>query len=140
MKREKTTSALVDDVRVVSELVDSGGGPLYGDSAYMSEGVRELCERMGVGYEVIERRVRGELELREEVQERKEERSKVRAVVELPFAIIKYCFGYVRCRFRGLEKNGAYHYLLLAGYNLKRMWGMLKKGRDGEVCVGMVNG
>ncbi|MCA1902821.1 MAG: transposase [Candidatus Hydrogenedens sp.] len=40
--------------------------------------------------------------------------------VELPFAILKHWMGYVRCRFRGLEKNGTYHFLLVAGYNLKR--------------------
>lgn len=51
-------------------------------------------------------------------------------IVELPFAVLKRWMGYVRYRFRGLEKNGAYHFLLMAAYNLKRIYGELRRAQE----------
>jgi len=125
----KTTSASVHDSGVVEELVDVDTGikELYGDSGYMSRDREAWCRERGIEYKVVRRRVRGETELNKSARERNRAISKVRGVVELPFAILKRWMGYVRCRFRGLEKNGAYHFLLMAAYNLKRMYGELKR-------------
>jgi len=107
---------------------------LYGDSGYMSKEREAKCKERGIKYRVIQRRVRGEGELSESVRKENKEIAKVRGILELPFAILKRWIGYRGCRFRGLEKNGTYHFLLMAMYNLKRWYGMIKRGLQ-EVCA-----
>ena len=124
-----TSSASVYDSQKVEELVEGVEvEELYGDSGYMSKEREEWCKERGIKYRVIRRRVRGEGELPEAIRKENKEIAKVRGVVELPFAILKRWMGYRGCRFRGLEKNGAYHFLLMAMYNLKRWYGMIKRG------------
>ncbi|HOQ32978.1 MAG TPA: IS5 family transposase [Candidatus Hydrogenedens sp.] len=129
VKRISTSSASVHDSQQLEELLEGVEvEELYGDSGYMSKEREAKCKERGIKYRVIRRRVRGEGELSEAVRKENAEIAKVRGIVELPFAIIKRWMGYRVCRFRGLEKNGAYHFLLMAMYNLKRCYGMIKKG------------
>lgn len=126
----RTTSASVHDGQICEELLEEGVKELYGDSGYMS-GRRELwCQERGIVYKAIRRRKRGEEQLPEEERKRNREIARERGIVELPFAVLKRWMGYIRCRFRGLEKNGAYHFLLMAAYNLKRIYGELRRGQE----------
>lgn len=127
----KTSSASVHDSKLVEELVEEMEvEELYGDSGYMSREKEAWCKERGIKYRVIRRRVRGEGELSEEVRRENRRIAKERGIVELPFAILKRWMGYRVCRFRGLEKNGAYHFLLMAMYNLKRCYGLIKRGLE----------
>ncbi|WP_187646905.1 transposase [Nitrosophilus labii] len=46
--------------------------------------------------------------------------TKIRAIVELPFAFIKRQMNYIQTKFIGLHKNSQCIYLFAAAYNLKR--------------------
>lgn len=47
--------------------------------------------------------------------------SKVRALVELPFAFIKKLMKYTETKYLGLHKNSQHVFLIAAAYNLRRM-------------------
>ena len=100
---------------------------MFVDSGYMSKENKKNLRKKGIFNCITERRVRGQKKLRKKQQKNNKNFSKVRAVVELPFAFIKRLMNYKETRFIGLEKNDQYHLLLATAYNIRRIPNLQKK-------------
>ena len=70
---------------------------------------------------ITERRVRGQSKLRPKQSKNNTKFSKVRAVVELPFAFIKKLMHYTETKYLGMQKNAQHIYLIATAYNLRRI-------------------
>lgn len=101
---------------------------VHADSAYKSQAVDECLAQRGIANGILEKRVRGQVELTPEQKAANRAKSKMRVRVEHPFAWIKKPFGKLRVRYRGMKKNVQHQSLLCAAYNLKRAASMLWPG------------
>lgn len=111
------TTAKVHDSRVLPALLHGQERVLYGDTAYVSRLRKRLYEQRGVGWQV-QRRAPRKARLSEADREWNREQSKVRAKVEHIFQVIKQLWGHRKVRYRGLAKNAAHCFGLLALANL----------------------
>ena len=103
----KITSGPEDDVAV------------YGDKGYASDARKRAAEEAGVTWAVKEKAKPGRaLTARQRARNRRF--GKVRAKVEHVFRVVKCQFGYRKVRYRGIAKNGAQVFALLALANLYR--------------------
>lgn len=76
---------------------------------------------------ITERRVRGQSKLRTKQSKNNTKFSKVRALVELPFAFIKKLMKYTETKYLGLHKNSQHVFLIAAAYNLRRMPNLIQR-------------
>ena len=127
IKEVITTTAKESDIKQLDNLTEDEKSFVFTDSGYMSKKNKKAFRDKGVFGGIIERRVRGQSKLRTKQQDHNKKFSKVRAVVELPFAFIKKLMNYTQTRFLGLEKNDQYHLLLATAYNLKRVPSLQRK-------------
>jgi len=119
-------TAKVHDSQHIDQLTEgeTSGGAVYADSAYMDkQRSADLAER-GVRDGIVRRRVRGQDELTDEQKRHNRGCSKVRALVEHPFAWMR-AMGYVKARYRGLQRNGLDLGLTALAYNIKRSLSLL---------------
>ncbi|MGH7262110.1 MAG: IS5 family transposase [Nitrospiraceae bacterium] len=127
-----TTHAAVADITQLPELLHGEEHALYGDRAYWSEGDRQACEAAGIRYRINRRGTRkrpnGARWLRWN-----RARSRVRARGEHLFHVVKNIFGFTKVRYRGLAKNTARVFALLALANLYLV--RKKLGAAGETCL-----
>lgn len=77
---------------------------------------------------IIERRVRGQSKLRAKQSRNNSRFSKIKSIVEMPFAFIKRLMSYTETRYIGLHKNTRHHYPIAAAYNLQRMPNLMQRG------------
>src|SRR5258705_9038488 len=90
---------------------------VYGDKGYVSDAKKRAAEVAGVLWAVKEKaRPGGRLTPRQRA--RNHRFGKVRAKVEHVFRVVKCQFGYRKVRYRGIAKNGAQVFSLLALANL----------------------
>lgn len=90
---------------------------LYGDKAYWSEDVREMCDATGIRCRVQRRAARGTpLSTHWEAVNRS--RSRVQARGDHGFQVVKRLWGFVKVRYRGLAKNTARAFAAFALANL----------------------
>lgn len=111
------TTAKVHDSRVLSQLLHGQETVLYGDTAYVSRSRKRVYEDRGLQWRV-QRRAPMKAPLREADREWNREQNKVRAKVEHIFQVIKHLWGHRKVRYRGLAKNAAQCFSLLALANL----------------------
>ena len=128
IKDIRTTTAKVHDSQMIDELTKDETKAIFADSGYMSQKRKRALRAKGVFGGIIERRVRGQSTLRAKQSQNNRRFSKIRAIVELPFAFIKRHMHYTESRYIGLHKNSQHHYLIAAAYNLKRMPNLMRKG------------
>jgi IS5 family transposase len=121
IKKVITTTAKVHDSTQFDELTKGEEKAIFADSGYMSQERKRRLRKNGVFNGITERRVRGQSKLRTKQSKNNTKFSKVRAVVELPFAFIKKLMKYTETRYLGLHKNSQHAYLIAAAYNLKRI-------------------
>ncbi len=110
------------DQLIQDELSGGGGGSggaVYADSAYMDKKRSSRLKDKGVHDGIVQRRVRGQDELRPEQKAHNKRCAKIRAIVEMPFAWFKRARGY-RTRYRGMRKNATDFGLWAMAYNLWR--------------------
>jgi len=131
IKKVKTTTAKAADINQLDALIEEESHYVFADSAYMSKEKKRAFRKKGIFNGIIERRVRGQKELRHKQRQHNRRCAPIRAIVELPFAFIKRRIGYTQTRFIGLEKNSQYHLLLAAAYNLRRAPNLQMKLRRG---------
>jgi len=114
-------TAKVHDSMHIDQLTESEppGGAVYADSAYMSKARKKRLEDDGIFCGIIERRVRGQDELRPEQKAHNKKCAKIRALVEMPFAWFKGALG-PRTRYRGMSKNAMDFGFWVIGYNFWR--------------------
>ena len=111
------TSGSVHDAKVMDRLIRDDDAAVYGDKGYASGTRKRAAEAAGVLWAVKEKAVPGhKLTVRQRARNRRF--GKVRAKVEHVLRVMKCQFGYRKVRYRGLAKNGAQVFALLALANL----------------------
>ena len=111
------TSGSVHDATVMHRLIRADDTAVYGDKGYASGAKKRAAEAAGVLWAVKEKATPGHrLTVRQRVRNRRF--GKVRAKVEHLFRVLKCQFGYRKVRYRGLVKNAAQVFSLLALANL----------------------
>ena len=111
------TTAKVHDSQQLEELLHGAEKSIYGDRAYIDQDKQQTYEAQGVRWR-IQRRGRRNAPLRQSDREWNRRQSKVRARVEHIFQVIKRLWGHRKVRYRGLAKNEAHYFSLLALGNL----------------------
>ena len=98
----------------LKNLVHVGCSPsMYGDKGYASDERKRAAEKAGVKWAVKEKAQPGR-KLTVQQRARNHRFGKVRAKVEHLFRVMKCQFGYRKVRYRGIVKNGAQVFSLLA--------------------------
>jgi IS5 family transposase len=111
------TSGSVHDATVMDRLIRADDTAVYGDKGYASGARRRAAEAAGVLWAVKEKAQTGRrLTVRQRASNRRF--GKVCAKVEHVFRVLKCQFGYRKVRYRGLAKNAAQVFSLLALANL----------------------
>ena len=119
------TPANVHDSLCLPDLLHGEETRVWGDSAY--QGQREVTrEHAPKARDFTHRRYRYKAMVNEEERAKNKTKSSVRAKVEHPFLIIKRIFGFVKTRYKGLEKNAHRLFVTCALANLylmrRRLW------------------
>jgi IS5 family transposase len=98
------TAANVADVTVLPDLLHGEETKVWGDQAYkgQTEVIRQHAPR---AQDMTNRRYRFKNRIDEVQRAKNRNKSSVRAKVEHAFGVIKRVFGFVKVRYRGLEKN-----------------------------------
>jgi transposase, IS5 family len=111
------TTGRVHDSQVMDELLHGDEKAIYGDRAYINEAKQKAHEAKGRHWRVQRRgRRQAPLTMRDRRWNRRQ--SKVRARVEHIFQVVKHLWGHHKVRYRGLAKNEAHCFSLLALANL----------------------
>jgi IS5 family transposase len=113
----RTTTARVQDVTVLTELLHGEEQALVGDSAYGNMTLKAQCREAGLFYLIADKAAR-HVTLSGKQRRANRQKSSVRAKVEFPFRIIKQLWGHTKVRYRGLAKNAARLHFLFALSNL----------------------
>lgn len=113
----KTTTAKVHDARMTDDLIRSDDAVIFGDKGYVSDKRKRVARADGVLWAVKDKRKRGRT-LSSSQKKRNRKHGTVRAKVEHVFRVIKCQFGYRKVRYRGLAKNAAQMFSLMALANL----------------------
>ena len=111
------TTGKVHDAKVMDNLIREDDCAVYGDKGYASDAKRRAAEEAGVKWRVKEKAKPGR-ELTKRQRARNRRNGRVRAKVEHVFRVLKCQFGYRKVRYRGIAKNGAQVFALLALANL----------------------
>ncbi|MCC7082972.1 MAG: IS5 family transposase [Burkholderiales bacterium] len=116
----KATAANEAVVNVLGELLHGGEESLHGDSAYHSKELKVQAEAAGIAFNVNQRGTQHR-PLTQAQRLRNRRLSRVRAVVEHPFLVVKRLWGHAKVRYRGIAKNLAQMNTLFALANLYRV-------------------
>ena len=111
------TTAKIHDSRMLEQLLHGRERALYGDSAYINGVRQQTYQRRGVDWR-IQRRGKRDAPLTLVDREWNRQQSMVRAKVEHIFHVIKQLWSHRKVRYRGLAKNEAQCFSLLALANL----------------------
>src|SRR6476661_5780719 len=111
------TSGNVHDAKLMDRLIRDDDTAVYGDKGYASGAKKRAAEAAGVRWAVKEKAKPGG-RLTAPQRARNHRFGKVRAKVEHVFRVVKCQFGYRKVRYRGIAKNGAQVFSLLALANL----------------------
>ena len=91
----QATAANVHDATVLPELLHGNEDALYGDSAYHSKALEALALLVGLSFYVCKRGSRGH-PLTERERMRNRRYSRVRAIVEHPYLVVKRLWGHAK--------------------------------------------
>jgi len=113
----KTTTAKVHDAKMSEDLIRKDDRAVFGDKGYVSDKRKRAARANGILWAVKDKRKRGRV-LSSSQKKRNRKHGAVRAKVEHVFRIIKCQFGYRKVRYRGLAKNAAHMFALMALANI----------------------
>ena len=111
------TAGSVHDAKVMDNLIREDDSAVYGDKAYASGKKKRQATAAGVLWAVKEKAQAGQPLTRAQRAFNKKH-GVVRAKVEHVFRVLKCQFGYRKVRYRGISKNGAQVFSLLALANI----------------------
>jgi IS5 family transposase len=111
------TDAGVHDSQVMDELLHGEEAAVYGDRAYTSEKKRKEYEAKGIKW-CVNRKACRHYQLTPEDVEYNHRQSRVRAIGEHAFLVVKHLWHYIKVRYKGLYKNAAQVFSLFALANL----------------------
>ena len=114
------TAANVADLNVLGELLHGAEDSLHGDSAYHAKALKEQAEAAGIAFHVNQRGS-STRPLTQRQRARNRRLSRIRAIVEHPFLVVKRLWGHANVRYRGIAKNLAQMHMLFALANLYRV-------------------
>jgi transposase, IS5 family len=120
------TTGKVHDAKVMHRLVREDDTAVYGDKGYASDAKKRAAATAGVLWGVKEKAKPGR-ELTKRQRARNRRFGRVGAKVEHVFRVLKCQFGYRKVRYRGLVKNGAQLFALLALANLYLVRGRIAR-------------
>jgi IS5 family transposase len=98
------TAANVADSRVLAELLHGEETDVWGDQAYQGK-TEVIGQRAPKAVDRTHRKYRTKLVCYPAIRMENRQKSKIRSRVEHIFALIKLKFGFVKLRYRGLDKN-----------------------------------
>lgn len=105
------TAANVHDATILPDLLHGEETRVWGDQAYQGQ-TETIRKHAPNAKDFTNRRCRSKGKVDKEKKKRNRTKSKVRAKVEHTIGVIKRVFGFVKVRYRGLEKNA--HRLFVA--------------------------
>ena len=111
------TTAKTHDAKVISQLIREDDRAIFGDKGYVNEKLKKAARKAGVYWAVMEK-AKPKKKLSSTQNKRNKKHASIRSKVEHPFRIIKCQFGYRKTRYRGIQKNGAQVFSLMALANL----------------------
>jgi len=111
------TTGSVHDAKVMGNLIREDDRAVYGDRGYANDRKQRQAEAAGVLWAVKAKAKPGR-PLSISQRRRNRRFGRVRAKVEHVFRVMKCQFGYRKVRYRGIAKNGAQVFALLALANL----------------------
>ena len=111
------TTAKTHDAKVTSHLIREDDRAIFGDKGYVNEKLKKAARKAGVYWAVMEK-AKPKKKLSSTQNKRNKKHASIRSKVEHPFRIIKCQFGYRKTRYRGIQKNGAQVFSLMALANL----------------------
>ena len=111
------TTGSVHDAKVMDNLIREDDRAIYGDKGYVNDKKGKLARAAGVLWAVKAKAKPGR-DLTHAQRRQNKKFGKVRAKVEHVFRVMKCQFGYRKVRYRGIAKNGAQVFTLLALANL----------------------
>jgi transposase, IS5 family len=121
------TTARTHDAKVIDQLIREDDEAIFGDKGYVNEKLKAAARQAGVYWAVLEK-AKPKKKLSSSQRKRNKKHASVRAKVEHVFRIVKCQFGYRKTRYRGIEKNGAQVFSLMALANLYQVRGKLLQG------------
>ena len=111
------TTGKVHDAKVMDNLIREDDRAVFADRGYVNEKKKRAARAAGVYWGVKEQR-KPKRQLSSSQKKRNARTGPIRAKVEHVFRVLKCQFGYRRVRYRGIAKNGAQVFVLLALANL----------------------
>jgi IS5 family transposase len=111
------TTGKVHDAKVMDNLIREDDQSVFADKGYVNEKKKRAARRAGVYWAVKEKPKAGRRLSSSQVK-RNRRHGAIRAKVEHVFRVLKCQFGYRKVRYRGIDKNGAQVFTLLALANL----------------------
>ena len=111
------TTGKTHDAKVMDNLIREDDRAVFADKGYVNEKKKRAARRAGVYWGVKDQRKPGR-QLSSSQRKRNRRNGSVRAKVEHIFRVLKCQFGYRKVRYRGITKNGAQVFSLLALANL----------------------
>jgi len=111
------SAANLHDSQAMDELLHGQEQALWGDSAYQSKERKQAAEDKGLAWNVNVKASRNRA-LSEAERKDNRERSRVRAIGEHPYRIVKVLWGHAKVRYKGLLKNALQFFTLFALANL----------------------
>jgi IS5 family transposase len=118
------TTGEVHDAKVMDRLIREDDRAVFGDKGYVNEKKKRMARAAGVYWAVKEKRKPGR-QLSGSQRKRNRKHGAIRAKVEHVFRVMKCQFGYRKVRYKGIAKNGAQVFTLLALANLYMARGRL---------------
>lgn len=119
------TAANIADIAELPHLLREDDKVIFADAGYTSDQYKRGCRAVGLHWKVNDKRKpKSNLSATQRKNNRKQ--SRIRARVEHVFRVIKCQFGYQKARYKGLKKNRAQVYTLLALCNIYMHWGALQ--------------
>jgi IS5 family transposase len=115
----EATAARVHDASVMAQLLHGQERALYGDCAYQSKAAKAMAAAVGLRFCVNERITDHPQRAKQRLRNRRF--SRVRAIAEHPFMVVKHLWGHTKVRYRGIAKNLAQMYALFGFANLYRV-------------------
>jgi len=111
------TTGKVHDAKVMDNLIREDDRAVFADKGYVNEKKKRAARRAGVYWAVKEKPKAGRRLSSSQVK-RNRRHGAIRAKVAHVFRVLKCQFGYRKVRYRGIDKNGAQVFTLLALANL----------------------
>lgn len=118
------TTAGDHDNSVIGELIREDDRAVFGDKGYASDKTKRAARQAGVYWAVLDKAKRNR-KLSGSQRKRNSKHASIRAKVEHVFRIVKCQFGYRKTRYKGLAKNAAQVFSLMALANLYQVRGQL---------------